>query len=300
MLGPRKLLDPKDALIICADPRGGSTWLFEMLTSLDGVAGLWEPLDISRAAVFRNLGFSHRQYFPEMASVPEARATFDGLFRGKHREPHIVQRTSVRELRNAELLLVKFCRATQLLPWMTREFSFTRKPVHLLRHPCAVVASKIKFGEWNNVKPRFDELDVLSDPVKMPYADTLLKIDSVEGRLAANWALTNSVALKHPERKNRWITILYEDLLAAPELVLSKVLQDWGLKIDNLEKIVSKPSKTTLKFSPIISGDKQKQLAYWQQTLSSNQIDTILSIAYQMGIQIYGPSAEVSSSSEFV
>ena len=57
-LGPRKSLDPKDALIICADPRGGSTWLYEMLSRLDGVTGLWEPLDIGRAALFRDLGFS--------------------------------------------------------------------------------------------------------------------------------------------------------------------------------------------------------------------------------------------------
>ena len=44
---------------------------------LDGVAGLWEPLDIGRASAFRKLGFGYRQYIPEMVAAPAVRDTFD-------------------------------------------------------------------------------------------------------------------------------------------------------------------------------------------------------------------------------
>lgn len=230
-----------------------------------------------------------------MAAAPAARAAFDSLFQGHCREPHIVQRTSVQELRNADRLLVKFCRATQLLPWMTREFSFTCKPVHLLRHPCAVVASQMKYGAWDQVKPGFDESDVLSDPLKKPYADILMKVDTIEARLAAFWAMTNSVAINHPERQTRWITITYEDLVIAPETILSGILQDWNLVMDDLDAVVKRPSKTTLGSSPVARGHQGKQMTYWQDFLKPYQIDLILDITHAMGVSLYDHTAEPSS-----
>lgn len=298
-LDPRQSFDSNDALLICADPRGGSTWLYEMLTRLEGVAGLWEPLDIGRAAVFRDLGFSYRHYITEQSSDPKARAAFECLFQGHYREPHIMQNTSPKELRNADKLLVKFCRATQLLPWMTREFSFTHKPIHLVRHPCAVVASQMKYGAWDQVKPGFDESDVYSDPLKKPYAQILLKIDTVEARLAAFWAMTNSVALNHPDRKARWMTISYENLVTDPKAVLSGLLQDWRMPLENLDAIVNRPSKTTLGSSPIAGGDQQNQLTYWQKTLEPSQIDLILGITHEMGISLYDQTAKVPSLNDF-
>lgn len=292
-LGPRNPLDPNDALIICADPRGGSTWLYELLTRLEGAAGLWEPLHIGRAAVFRDLGFNYRHYIPEQSIEPKARSAFEALFQGHCREPHIMQRTSVQELRNADKLVVKFCRATQLLPWMTRVFSFTRKPVHLVRHPCAVVASQMKYGAWDHVKPGFDETEVLSDPLTRPYADILLKINTVEAHLAAVWAMTNSVALNHPDRQARWMTISYEHLVTDPRAVLSGMLQEWRLTLGNLDEIAKRPSKTTLASSPIAGGDQRNQLTHWQKALDARQIDLILGITHEIGISLYDQTAKL-------
>ena len=288
LAGPRNTLRAEDAIVICADPRGGSTWLYEMLSRINGVAGLWEPLHIGQVSHFRKIGFGWRHYIAENESVPAARKAFEDLFQGRCRDPYILHRTSFNSFRDAELLLVKFCRATQLLPWLSREFGFVRRPVHLVRHPCAIVASKIKYGAWDTVRPAFSEQDILSDPLMRPYADELQRINTIEARLAAVWALTNQVALNHPQREQRWLTVSYEGLVSSPVDTLSRVLSDWKLSLDaDIEEIILRPSKTTLKSSPIALGEEMAQLSYWQKSLTPSQIRSILDTVEALGVGIY-------------
>lgn len=286
--GPKNTLRAEDALVICGDPRGGSTWLYEVLSRINGVAGLWEPLHIGQVSRFRKIGSGWRHYIAENESAPEARNAFDDLFRGRCREPYVLHRTSFRSFRDAEFLLVKFCRATQLLPWLSLEFGFARKPVHLVRHPCAIVASQIKYGAWDTVRPAFSEQDILSDPLMQPYADVLQRINTIEARFAAVWALTNQVALNHPQREQRWLTVSYEGLVSSPVDTLSRVLSDWKLSLDaDIEEIILRPSKTTLRSSPIALGDKMAQLSYWQKSLTPSQIRSILDTVEAFGVGIY-------------
>ncbi len=289
LVGPKRDFDAKDALIICADPRGGSTWLYEILSRIENVAGLWEPLHIGKVSQFKKLGFDWRYYISEDDCFPEARAAFKRLFEGGVREPYILHRTTFRELREAEHLLTKFCRATQLLPWLTREFEFSNKPVHLVRHPCAIVASQLRYGAWDSVNPYFTEKAILSHPLMTLHSDVLSRVDNIESRLAAIWAMNNSVALNHPQRKERWITISYEDMVTRPSDTLELILRDWGLSLNySIDEIVGMPSKTTLDSSPIKSGNAQKQLYYWQSLLTDKQIHNILDTVTAFGIDFYG------------
>ena len=68
------------ALLICGDPRGGTTWLAELIKLLPETAMLWEPLAVANVKQFKSLGFQWRQYIPEHESWPEAKALFEDLF----------------------------------------------------------------------------------------------------------------------------------------------------------------------------------------------------------------------------
>ena len=288
-IGTRRGFDARDALVICADPRGGSTWLYEILSGIDNVAGLWEPLHIGKVGQFKKLGFGWRHYISENDTFPGARAAFQRLFEGACRDPYILHRTTFREFREADHLLTKFCRATQLLPWLTREFKFNNKPVHLVRHPCAIVASQLRYGAWDSVKPGFSEHQIMSDPLMSIHSDILLGVDNIESRLAAVWAMTNSVALNHPQRNERWLTISYEDLVTNPADTLALILNDWGLTLDDsIDEIIVRPSRTTLNSSPVALGKTQKQLSYWQSSLTDKQIHNVLDTVNAFGIDIYG------------
>lgn len=287
ILRPKVTLEPRDALVICADPRGGSTWLTELLSAIPGVSIVWEPLDVGRVQLFRDLGFNYRQYIPEDGEAPEAFRAFDNLFRGRCRDHHLMQRTSPCAMRDASRLLVKFCRATQLLPWMVRQFNFNQRPIHLLRHPCAVVASQIKYGAWADVDPEFCEEEVCRDPLLRPYADLLLSIKTIEERLAAFWAVANKVALDSRSRERGWITIHYEHLVLDSRTALAEVSDDWQVDLDSLSSRMGAPSATTLSSSPITRGAVRKQLEYWKSSLDECQTTRILDTVGAIGVSEY-------------
>ena len=177
--------DTGNALILTGDPRSGSTWFSNLILSLPGTTLLWEPLTVTKVKAFEELGFSWRQYIPETADWPEARQVFELLLSGKLLNPHICLKTDRRTLKSANSLFIKFCRANQLLPWLTNSLKLEKPPIHLIRHPCAVVASQMRQGGWDRVEPRFEIPDCPYPEFYLEHEAFLTGIRTVEQRLAA-------------------------------------------------------------------------------------------------------------------
>jgi hypothetical protein len=280
--------DCNNALIICGDPRGGTTWLSEILQFIPDTALLWEPLWIDREKTFKSLGFSYRQFIPEGGSWNEALKAFTNLFSGKILNSYLCQRTSPDKLKSAKNLLIKFCRANQLLPWLTKEFQFRHAPVYLVRHPCAVVASQLKQGGWNHIKPEFK---IPSGPYPAFYSahqEFLASIYTVEERLAATWCLCNQVPLNHMENNKRWVTMCYESLLLDGVEQLKRIEKRWDIHLPkaSFDKLLQ-TSSTTLAGSPVIGGNAKKQLSYWKNNLTSKQIDNVFKVLGYFNIRLY-------------
>jgi hypothetical protein len=277
-----------DALIISGDPRGGTTWLAEIVKGLPNTAMIWEPLAISEVAAFKRLGFQWRQYIEELDSWPEAREVFMKLFSGKLLSSYLCQQTSPQKLVNAKYLLIKFCRANQLLPWLTKEFQFNYAPIYLIRHPCAVVASQLKKGGWSHVSPTFEIPKGRYQSFYSDHIEFLKTIDSVEKRLAATWCLCNRVPLNHPENNKRWITITYESMLLNGYEQLRRIEKRWNLNFPSqILETVYKASYTTLTGSPIARGKVLDQLTYWESQLSDKQVEDIISVLDYFQIKVY-------------
>src|SRR5690606_10560197 len=177
--------DPNKARIICGDPRGGTTWLAQLLNQLPGSALIWEPLAVSEVKEVHALKFQWRQFIPESDSWPEAKELMECILSGRLLSPYLCQQTTPQQLRDATHLLIKFCRANQLLPWLTKEFNFEAPPVYLVRHPCAVVASQMKQGDWRNVSPSFTMPEGRYTSFYADHEQFLKTIDTIEKRLTA-------------------------------------------------------------------------------------------------------------------
>lgn len=285
-----KLSFPFDeVLIVAGDPRGGSTWLAELIRQIPGTAILWEPLAINRDSQFSDLGFCWRQYIPEREEWPEARKQFETLFSGNVLSPYLCMRTSPEQLRKAKHLLVKFCRANQLLPWLTRQFSFKYAPIYLVRHPCSVIASQLKQGGWEYLDPSFEIPVAPYQSFYSEHENFISTINTVEKRLAFIWCLCNFVPLRHPENNKRWITILYEHLLMNGAKELQRIEKRWGLNFpSSTYDSIYIASKTTVAGSPIQIGKIDDQLKYWQTRLNSEQISDVLSVLEYFNITLYG------------
>lgn len=222
----------EDTYIISGDPRGGTTWLSEIIREIPRTALVWEPLSIPLIKELNKLNFSHRQYIPENNDWPEAIGYLNKVFKGNIYNHHLFQNQSYKNLISPSHTHVKFCRANQLLPWLTNHFTFKYAPIYLVRHPCAVVASQLKQGGWHHVGKKFNI------PFKKPFPEFYLEhenflknINSKVQVLAATWCLCNQVPLNHPSNNEKWITITYESLILEGEKQLNRIENRWGLKL---------------------------------------------------------------------
>jgi hypothetical protein len=278
--------DPRKAILLFASPRGGSTWLEEVLSTIPATATLWEPLNVDEVPAFRRIGFAWRQHIPETERWPEAEQLFLELFQGRLLSPYLAQATDLRRLRAAERMLVKCVRGHLLLPWLVRRFNLP-KPVLLVRHPCAVVASMMKHGAWSN-------LPIPLPPLPEHRYDTLVRsyhqlagpVRTLEERLALIWCIDHAYLLGHPLNDVAWTTITYEELLLRTGDTLAKVFAPWGMAPPaNAIAKARQPSRTTVPGSR--PHDPDAQLSAWRTSLKDGQQERILAMVQRFGIELY-------------
>jgi hypothetical protein len=285
-----KRFDPEKSILLCCNPRGGSTWLLDLIRLIPNSAAIWEPLHPSPekgAALFRELGFCLHQHIPEDAVWKEARDAFTSLFGGELMTSFMGSATSMYEYFTADKAIIKFCRANALLPWLTKNFSFTYCPIYLVRHPFAVVSSQLKHGAWNHKLSgfHFDQCPYNREYYSQ-YADYLAEARSKEEILFSRWCLSNVIPLKVPPSKQRWITVYYENLLTNPEIEIDRIFSAWGIQPPSqILNQVSTPSSTTHQASFMVS--KHKQLGKWKEFFNEKQKQDMDAILEYFGITQY-------------
>lgn len=281
--------NPATNHLIFSDPRGGSTWLTEILHRITQNPILWEPLNLKKVKEFKDIGFGWRQYIPEDAEWPEANELFDRLFQGKIRNKWIMQAATGRQLLKADAVLIKFCRGNMLLPYLTNKYDFIYKPIYLIRHPFAVVSSQLKHGGWNHLYGGFNIPNAPYNEIYKQHETFLTSLKTKEEALTATWCITNLVPLTHIKNNIDWITINYESLLVNPEAVLNRILTGWAINYDLSNINFNKKSFTTRSGSPV-SG--KAQLEYWKENLTIKQIDRMESVLQYFEVEAYTRSPE--------
>lgn len=279
--------DPSDAVVISCEPRGGSTWLTEAILTEPGSAQIWEPLHKRWVPEVEALEFSWRQYIPVGADWPEARHLLEKILTGRVTNEWILQATPLKQFMAADRLVVKFCRANALLPWLSREFNFKRKPIHLLRHPFAVATSQDRMGN-------FSTRDLIHTHARRhypehlePHAAYVATLETVEEQAVASWCLSNLPSLRDPEAGTRWITVYYEDLTLNPEEGLTQIFGAWGEAAPEaaLEQ-ARKPSRMTQ--GDALRSDPAEQVSKWRTAIAPDLISRMTAVLEHFGVTEYG------------
>ena len=266
---------PEDNFYVFSDPRGGSTWLSDLIRTIPRTSTLWEPLHTHYSEEFRRLNFSIRQFIPEGKDWPEARKLFERLFRGKVWNVFSSQRTTPLEHLKADQLIVKICRGNRLLPWLVNNFEFRYEPIYMVRNPYAVIASQLQQGAWDIMISSFPMPERLhQDEFCDKHKAFLTSLRSKESVLAAIWCSSNLHLMEHPQNNKRWIFLTYEDLFIDPERSIDLIFARWGLKVPrNIYDIVNVPSFTSK--DKTTTGTNTQQLEKWKTYLKSEQIKDI-------------------------
>jgi hypothetical protein len=201
-------------------------------------------------------------------------------------------------------LVVKSIGLSRLLPWISKRFEL-RGIYFIIRHPCAVVASQIKTGwcGYHLTSPPYSDIfptrqQVLEEASEIEGLDQSLinkleKIQTQDEILAAVWCLDNYVPLSF-SKPHPWITVIYEKIKTMGEEEIIRLFNEIGMKDipPSAFRNLNIPSMLTLRGENKIVKRAEKQLSKWKESLSKKQIERILKIVSDFGLDFYTENIE--------
>jgi hypothetical protein len=277
--------DIENSILIAGTGRSGTTWLADIIASQKPYRIMFEPFHSEKI-----IGFSRFHYFQYMRPTQDNKELYEychNVFTGNIKDSWIDRQI---DHLNPRYRLIKDIRANLFLKWISEKFP--QLPIlFIVRHPCAVVLSRMKLG-WatdTDIAPLLEQTalvdDFLFDKMKIIHRSR-----TDEEKHAVIWCISNLVPLKQFSSGGLNI-FFYENLCLQPEVEIPKIFQAvkheyQASAFDQLKK----PSTTTTRNSAVITGvDK---VTRWQRELGSKQTHKILSIVENFELDyIYGGSA---------
>lgn len=247
---------------------------------------IWEPLNLDHVPEAREAGFEWRTVIHPDASTPSAHQFMSNVLAGRVLNEWTCSRSGILELALAKTLVVKLVRGNLLLPWIIAQFR-VRTPVLLVRHPCAVVASQLRYGVWGEADPTQLRSVLAAYP---QYEDYLRSLRSPEERLAAQWALDN-LALTMPREQRSWTTVSFEQLVCRGRLELHRLLPSFGF--DNVEPAIRRLSVISSSALPRSTvATRPNPLDGWRVSLARDEVREVLKVVEHFGIDVYSDALE--------
>lgn len=278
----KKNFHPENSILIFSDPRGGSTWLAEMIRSIPGSFIYWEPLSVKWVSQVKKLGFGWRQYIPENEKWDDAKGLFDKILSCGIINEWTTTRMDPSSFREANQPIIKICRGNHLILWLMKQYKFKYNPLILLRHPIAVVASQLKQGGWNY---DFKEFTLPDMPFNKIYMDEKVFLDSLNTKaegLLATWCITNRDLLK--SNKTKGMLYFYEELYFNPLKSLKGIFDGWNLPLPDIkEEELKRWSATTIDKDE----DREKQLGKWRKQFNESELQRFQEILDHFSIEEY-------------
>lgn len=193
---------------------------------------------------------------------------------------------------------MKLVQGNRILQWLAKTFE-VRGIVLLIRHPCAVVASMQRYGNWAYVTPTPDTPSLASIANGLPddfVADIRNRLPapltSKEDMLALRWALDYYIPFfVHRDAGYPWILVPYEQLVTSGSEELRRLFH--GLETTVPDRAVAqlrRPSSSAR--SDVAPEDPTRQLTKWQQRLRPDQIEAILRMAEAFDLDFYDDDPE--------
>jgi len=204
--------DHTNSVFLAGSGRSGTTWLSEVINYGGGYRYVFEPFNPVRVGAFEH--FRSKQYLRPDDRGGEFLEAARLVLTGALRDPWTdrFNKTFVARRR-----LIKDIRANLLLGWM--RVNFPGMPIVLLiRHPCAVVVSRLALGWKDNLRETMAQEELVEDFLLPVEAEILAARGDFERHLFL-WCIDNYVPLVQFGPGEVHLTF-YENLLVNPEAEL--------------------------------------------------------------------------------
>jgi hypothetical protein len=281
--------NPNEAILLAGSGRSGTTWLADLLCTAPRIQQIYEPTHPTFISSIRTLtGYDTRDpyirsyYINPVASDIDWYKFWHDVLVGKIRN-HWTDRSRTSWFPSR--YLVKLIRANLMLGYVYDHF----QPyiIYLLRHPCAVVYSRL-----NKVNPPWhaDIADILSQEqlVEDHLRPWLKQIESEKDQIGAHavwWAVENRIAQKHLEQRKHYC-ITYEALSIDPVNELEKICTFSGINDSSIDTTkISTPSRMATPGTFIPSSTDR--LSEWKKGFSRSEQNRIIEWGHRLGITQY-------------
>ena len=298
-------ISPKNTIAIFAHPRGGSTWLAEILLKIRNSLLIDEPLWRGSMVTTNSfpddydkkvpeavrLGFYYNQPIPRNAESAEAKRMLESILKGQVPSLGLYEENDLRKLKNGQVHIVKFCYGLLLMDWFVNNFNVNS--ILLVRHPCAVVASQMARPAWKNIQieKHWEIPDCRFRESYLDYKGIFEKADTLEKYLAAFWAFSLKDLLGKENNKS-WATISYEGLIVNYEQELKRLFSrlPFAPPAQAFDQL-NIPSKSAYDAHQGLIGTPG-QLTKWKDRLNKRQVDQILGTVREFGVEGYTANPE--------
>ena len=284
----------EETILLFGVPRGGTTWLLNIFSTLDNYKPIHEPFN----KYWFPINYKKISGRPYIQTEDKNELIKNYLTKIFSNQIASLNPASRQNNYFSKKILVKFIRANRLMPWISKNF-ITRSMFLLIRHPCAVISSQIESGirgYFTKKEIPLNKKIVMADFLKIPLIrnnkrlmNKLYKMKTQEELLAAIWCVDTLIPLAVPDPKP-WSIVIYEKLVLNWEDELRKIFSYLNEPVPKkaYEKILI-PSRTTKDAAYI---GTNKQLSKWKKNLTESQIEQILNILELFDIDFYSRDIE--------
>jgi hypothetical protein len=282
----RRGFDSSKTLVIFGSIRSGSTWLAEIISSLDGCLQIFEPLHPDYVQEIKKQIPERNKYVPADEDWPAGLSIFNKIVSGKIVNAWTLSQAPLLKVFTAKRLVVKLVRGNLLLEWFANNVA-TPPPVLVIRHPCAIIASQInkKWPPGKNLllnNAYFDKYPEIREKCR--------HLSEPEELAALAWCLRYHAPLT-AKKPYPFILICYEDLVRNGKRELERLFNAWHMPVD--EKAISRlsiPSDTVTINSQVVKGGDP--LAGWKNKLNEQQVNNILAVLKIFKMDFYDTGLE--------
>jgi hypothetical protein len=276
--------DHRSSVFLAGSGRSGTTWVSEIINHKGEYRYVFEPFNPGEVSTFGH--FRSKQYLRPDDRREEFLEPARLVLTGELRDPWTdrFHRRFVTRRR-----LIKDIRANLLLGWMRANFP-GMPIVLLLRHPCAVVASRLALGWKDNLPETMEQEDLVEDFLSPMEAEIRAAGDDFERHLFL-WCIDNYVPLKQFGPGEIHLTF-YENLLVNPEAELRSLFAFLGEDPD--DRVYGKLGRP----SPLSRKDATgNPLDGWRSLTSPRRLQRTVEILNLFGLdRLYGEGSMPDSS----
>jgi hypothetical protein len=268
-----------DTIIVAGSGRSGTTWLGNVIAG-DDLRIIFEPFDERRVPELAGLGL--RPYFRQNEPYTQWRKPVSKILAGEVRNEWTDQDLHrFDKVKEPKGVVIKDIRANGMLAWLSRNYPC--RVLYLLRHPCAVIASRMKLRWETHLDVFLDQPELMQDHLA-PYADAILGAETEAQKHAVMWCVENLIPLRQLADSN-WIFCTYEKLCAEPRKETERILRDFGLDLTGARlEALNEHSRTCSGRAPETTVNF---LADWQDSLPADARRDIAATLDRFGIDLY-------------